>query len=138
MKKHPVYYQQFTLDSSRSLREIMFQVFSCYPIVPMLRSKIVKAADFNVRSAVSHFEYLKAHVSSTFPFFPFIWDTGTCRCGLLLAGWRKITLRSLVLFVQVTDFHLDQHYGTAGPLGDFDYVGYYDYATCWNATNTAK
>ena len=29
----------------------------------------------------------------------------------------------MVLF-QVTDFHLDQHYGTAGPLGDFDYVGY--------------
>jgi len=41
-------------------------------------------------------------------------------------------------FWQVTDFHLDQHYGTAGPLGDFDYVGYYDYATCWNTTNTAK
>ena len=44
----------------------------------------------------------------------------------------------MALFIKVTDFHLDQHYGTAGPLGDFDYVGYYDYATCWNATNTAK
>ena len=38
----------------------------------------------------------------------------------------------------MTDFHLDQHYGTAGPLGEFDYVGYYDYATCWNTSNTAK
>ena len=38
----------------------------------------------------------------------------------------------------MTDFHLDQHYGTAGPLGEFDYVGYYDYATCWNISNTAK
>ena len=61
-------------------------IFSCYPIVPMLRSKIVKAADFNVRSAVSHLKILKAHVSSAFSSFPFIWD-GTSRCGLLLAGW---------------------------------------------------
>ena len=38
----------------------------------------------------------------------------------------------------MTDFHLDQHYGTAGPLGEFDYVGYYDYTTCWNTSNTAK
>ena len=50
---------------------------------------------------------------------------------------RVCFLKILMLF-QVTDFHLDQHYGTAGPLGDFDYVGYYDYATCWNTTNTAK
>jgi hypothetical protein len=42
-----------------------------------------------------------------------------------------------VTWGQVTDFHLDQYYGTAGPLGDWDYVGYYDYATCWNASNEA-
>ena len=38
----------------------------------------------------------------------------------------------------MTDFHLDQYYGTAGPLGEHDYIGYYDYRTCWNESNTAK
>jgi len=54
---------------------------------------------------------------------------------LLLPG---LALVDVDYFWQVTDFHLDQHYGTAGPLGEFDYVGYYDYATCWNTSNTAK
>ena len=60
------------------------------------------------------------------------------KCGAIGITKKQADKTKTLILFQVTDFHLDQHYGTAGPLGEFDYVGYYDYATCWNTTNTAK
>ena len=34
--------------------------------------------------------------------------------------------------------HLDQWYASPGPLPGTDYVGYYDYHSCWSGDNTEQ